>query len=138
MTKPVRLQLSRKKGFRLQEHSISVNGLPALSVARPGRWGNPHVALRTWFHGGYPSLGIEPFEAKNVAEADREGARVAVGLFREDVTVALERWGKNHNVRAELSALRGKNLACWCKPGAPCHADVLLELANGPICEEVR
>lgn len=27
--------------------------------------------------------------------------------------------------------LRGKSLACWCAPGAPCHADVLLELANG-------
>jgi hypothetical protein len=31
----------------------------------------------------------------------------------------------------DLSELRGKNLACWCKPGEPCHADVLLELANG-------
>lgn len=29
-----------------------------------------------------------------------------------------------------LPELRGKNLACWCKPGTPCHADVLLELAN--------
>lgn len=29
-----------------------------------------------------------------------------------------------------LDALRGKNLACWCKIGEPCHADVLLELAN--------
>ena len=28
------------------------------------------------------------------------------------------------------SQLRGKNLACWCKPGACCHADVLLEIAN--------
>ena len=26
--------------------------------------------------------------------------------------------------------LKGYNLACWCKPGAPCHADVLLEIAN--------
>ncbi len=26
--------------------------------------------------------------------------------------------------------LRGKNLACWCKLDQPCHADVLLELAN--------
>lgn len=34
--------------------------------------------------------------------------------------------------RLNLSELRGKNLACWCKPGAPCHADVLLELANTP------
>lgn len=28
--------------------------------------------------------------------------------------------------------LRGKNLACWCPPGTPCHADALLELANSP------
>ncbi|KPQ06160.1 MAG: protein of unknown function containing DUF4326 domain [Rhodobacteraceae bacterium HLUCCA12] len=27
--------------------------------------------------------------------------------------------------------LCGRNLACWCPPGSPCHADVLLELANG-------
>ncbi|KKW93901.1 DUF4326 domain-containing protein [Sphingobium chungbukense] len=27
--------------------------------------------------------------------------------------------------------LRGKNLACWCPAGAPCHADILLEAANG-------
>lgn len=26
--------------------------------------------------------------------------------------------------------LRGKNLACWCKLGDPCHADVLLKIAN--------
>lgn len=26
--------------------------------------------------------------------------------------------------------LRGKNLACWCPLGEPCHADVLLRLAN--------
>jgi hypothetical protein len=28
--------------------------------------------------------------------------------------------------RAELDALKGKTLGCWCKPG-PCHGDVLLE-----------
>ncbi len=32
----------------------------------------------------------------------------------------------------DLAPLRGKNLACWCKIGRPCHADVLLELANVP------
>lgn len=31
--------------------------------------------------------------------------------------------------------LRGKHLACWCPLDAPCHADVLLEVANQP---EVR
>lgn len=30
---------------------------------------------------------------------------------------------------AALAELRGKDLACWCAP-KPCHADVLLELAD--------
>ena len=33
-------------------------------------------------------------------------------------------------LRADLG---GKNLACWCKPGDPCHADVLLDLANAAL-----
>jgi hypothetical protein len=32
--------------------------------------------------------------------------------------------------RPDVSELRGENLACWCKPGAPCHADILLHWAN--------
>lgn len=32
----------------------------------------------------------------------------------------------------KVATLRGKNLACWCRPGAPCHADTLLQLANAP------
>jgi hypothetical protein len=27
--------------------------------------------------------------------------------------------------------LKGKNLACWCSLDKGCHADILLELANG-------
>jgi Domain of unknown function (DUF4326) len=34
-------------------------------------------------------------------------------------------------MRDHLTELRGKNLACWCKAGEACHADVLLELSNG-------
>lgn len=33
-------------------------------------------------------------------------------------------------VKEGLALLRGKDLACWCKEGALCHADILLELAN--------
>jgi len=33
---------------------------------------------------------------------------------------------------ANLDQLRGKNLACWCPLDQPCHADVLLQLANAP------
>lgn len=31
-----------------------------------------------------------------------------------------------------LERLRGKDLACWCKEGEPCHADILLQMANQP------
>lgn len=29
-----------------------------------------------------------------------------------------------------IKQLKGKNLACWCRLDQPCHADVLLEMAN--------
>ena len=32
--------------------------------------------------------------------------------------------------RTLIAYLRGKNLACWCPLDQPCHADVLLDLAN--------
>jgi hypothetical protein len=31
---------------------------------------------------------------------------------------------------ALAAELGGKNLACWCGPGTPCHADTLLVLAD--------
>lgn len=33
--------------------------------------------------------------------------------------------------------LGGKNLACWCHLDQPCHADVLLRIANEPQNAEV-
>lgn len=35
--------------------------------------------------------------------------------------------------RPTVEELRGKSLACFCPVGHPCHADVLLELANAEI-----
>ncbi|OHV85914.1 DUF4326 domain-containing protein [Ensifer sp. LCM 4579] len=107
MKKPVRLQLSRRKGFDLQARSLATNGLPAVNVARPGKWGNPNLVTT---HG-------------------HEGA---VRAFARDLRGGI----LNFSVEDVRRELRGKNLACWCKPGAPCHADVLLEIANGPICDE--
>lgn len=34
-------------------------------------------------------------------------------------------------VENHIDELAGKDLACWCRAGQPCHADVLLEIANG-------
>lgn len=130
---PVRLRLSRRKGFDLQALSLATNGLPAVKVTRPGKWGNPHVAMRCWFHGPMPELGLGDFDAVTAADADREGRRIAVALYRLEAA----------RRPAAFAELRGKNLACWCplpsatNPDEPCHADVLLDLANRPVCEEI-
>lgn len=49
-------------------------------------------------------------------------AKDAVRLYRG--------WVFNLRSAADIAELRGKNLACWCPLDQPCHADVLLELAN--------
>jgi hypothetical protein len=57
----------------------------------------------------------------------------------EELREMCARWFRNsmlkdlpatRTIRKRVAELRGKNLACWCKPGAPCHADTLLEMAN--------
>ena len=42
MTKPVRIQSKRTKGFNLQD--ASPNGLPVVYVGRPTKWGNPYCS----------------------------------------------------------------------------------------------
>ena len=49
---------------------------------------------------------------------------------REQVIEAYRLWILRGNpLKDKLSELKGKDLVCWCAP-KPCHADVLLELAN--------
>lgn len=103
---PRGIQLRRTKGWRKPEGAIV--------VSRPTHWGNPYrvgddlVILR---EGGVPPLGL------------RVDAELAVALYRKH---ALEVWG-DEKIR---EALAGHDLACWCPLDAPCHRDVLLELAN--------
>ncbi len=61
-------------------------------------------------------------------------SKEAVSRFEQYMKLYIDSLRSQPNGKEELEAylgpLRGKNLACWCKPGAPCHADVLLKLAN--------
>ena len=74
----------------------------AVYVGRPSRWGNPFV------------VGL----AANPTASD------CVKRFREEQVPVIECG------RPNIASLRGKDLACWCRLDQPCHADVLLELAN--------
>jgi hypothetical protein len=112
VTAPKRIQLRRTKGWRKPEGAVT--------VSRPTVWGNPWKAgARTWtvLPGGLIDKSEKPAEGITLEEA--------IASFRNSIEhdpdhIAI--------VRRELA---GKDLACWCPLDQPCHADVLLEIANG-------
>jgi hypothetical protein len=113
------MQLSRKKGFDLQKESMTLNGLPARRVTRPGPWGNPFTIEDT---------------ARTYGLNDADAQKKAVALCGQWLRGSLDKKlspgapPSKADIRAELA---GHNLACWCKPGTPCHSEVLIEIANG-------
>lgn len=113
--RPVRIVLSRRAGFDLQAVSHAINGLPAQSVARPGPWGNPFTIDAVMTETG---LGKDAAQAEAVARHGR--------WMRGEIEADRPRPNRGE-IRA---ALAGKNLACWCREGSPCHVDTLLALAN--------
>ena len=100
--RPVRLCLSRRKGFSLQSASQAANGRAAVTVARPGRWGNPFI------------IGRDGTQAECVAQYRAWLRRPEQAALRQ----------------AARRDLQGFNLACWCRAGTPCHGDILLDLVN--------
>jgi hypothetical protein len=110
---PERIQLRRTKGWRLPANTIV--------VARPSNWGNPFIVVRD--ADAWHVACDDGQRHSGVYLSCTDARRRAVSLFRD---YARERATREPEW---LKALRGKNLACWCAE-SPCHADVLLELAN--------
>lgn len=122
---PQRIQLRRQKGWRKPEGAVV--------VARPSIYGNPYKLDRVgdmrrragWYvhtpSGWCGSYGDYPTK--------REAAQRAVDLYRQTLT---DRRAGDRLVKC----LAGHDLACWCPildvdgNRWPCHADVLLEIAN--------
>ena len=81
----------------------------AVYVGRPTKWGNPLelgqrvIWDQTMYFGETPEQCVE--------------------FYREWIV-----W--QFTIEEIQEELGGKDLACWCPPGRPCHVDVLLELAN--------
>lgn len=109
----------------------------AIVVARPTQWGNP------WRVGSAIGVDLDEDDRyRNSAVIVTPG--LAVALYREALfaapisptVVGGQRLqivtGLASGVSAETARteLRGHDLACWCPLDQPCHADVLLEVAN--------
>ena len=86
---------------RSRQHKIgNAPGLPIVYVSRPSKWGNPY------------RIGADG-NRDQVLKKYREYLAATPSLVED-----------------AKKELRGKNLACWCKPSEDCHADILLEIAN--------
>ncbi len=116
--RPQRMQLSRRRGFDLQTASNALNGLPAKRVSRPGPWGNP-----------FPITEIAARYGLDHAEAQQKAVALCGDWLRGEIDPALSPGPPptREHIRVGLA---GYNLACWCRPGTPCHADILIALAN--------
>lgn len=113
MPKRVQIQTWRKPGGRKPDNVVI--------VARPSRWGNP--------------ISVDPMGGLDDRVAETRSA--AVTAFRDilgDESLIAD-YGYPMD---DIEELRGKDLACYCPLDEPCHADVLLEMANQDPDEEPK
>lgn len=120
---PVRVQRRRTKGYRLPPNTVY--------VGRGTKWGNP---FRAYSEPKYQMV----VDDRTSTVKDMVLERRTPENWRAMTTKAVELFALHigplglyeidySEIRAELA---GKNLACWCPLDQPCHADVLLEIAN--------
>lgn len=108
--KPKRIQRKRTRGWKMPPNTVYV-GRSGRGTQGRGKWGNPYRT--TLFRNYTPAAVVADYRqwlARNYA---------AVAWAGEPPTC--------EEIQKEL---RGKNLACFCALDQPCHADVLLEIAN--------
>lgn len=135
---PERIQRRRLLGWRMPEGAIY--------VGRPTIFGNPFRAYKCDCCGYWDvrddndvtylvdhEYCRQPHVRANPATwtTRDQAVRKSVQLYYDELTYWLG--GKmiwDPEFRAAVEGLRGKDLVCWCSVGRPCHADVLLELAN--------
>jgi hypothetical protein len=115
---PVRIQRKRSKGWRMPANTVY--------VGRPTKYGNPYIVQLYRF--AHPDGSPAPHDAAAARE-----------MAVRDYEMWLEA-RPDGQALAQLAEreLRGKDLACWCPLDQPCHADVLLEIANAPTAKDGR
>lgn len=116
---PKRVQMTRQRPWR-REHP------DAVIVDRTTKWGNPFRCDTD------PGRAVETFRTYLTNRSGTFIAELSGGL----TLVRVPAWHEARDLRDALPELAGRDLACWCPLSQPCHADVLLELANGGVHRE--
>ena len=97
---PQRVQLKRSAGWKMPANTVKVD--------RTTRWGNPFTVA----------------ECGSIALAVAQHGRWMRG------EIAAPGGADPPTAEAIRGALGGRDLACWCPANGPCHADLLLTIAN--------
>lgn len=109
---PKRTQRKRTKGWRKPPEAVI--------VTRGTKWGNPFAVGKDGVTDA--DMAVDLFEL-HVNPYRHHGPPVN-GSKLDDYYISM------CNIEEIQLELRGKDLCCWCALGEPCHADVLLEIAN--------
>ncbi len=125
---PKRIQRKRNKGWRMPPNTVY--------IGRGTEFGNPFKV--GWYFTGKKesSQGCYSYLIKAAQQKDDIGwieitTKFSVELFK--ACLVITKAVDPEKYKKVLGKLRGKNLACWCPLDQPCHADVLLELANNKL-----
>lgn len=121
---PKRIQRKREKGWRKPEG--------AKYVGRGSEYGNPYpvqLFLETAKETFTPSCDYSALNPQGVRK------QINADVLTYARSLAVQAYCGYLQLYPEIGEaakreLRGKDLMCWCAPGQPCHADVLLELVN--------
>ena len=117
---PKRVQRQRAKGWRMPEGCVY--------VGRPTKWGNPFRLCEEWpTHDEVIRMYRDLIDHGEAWWLSHPGTRWEQ-RNRWRVHPSQRNWLDAAVIRRELA---GRDLMCWCPLDVPCHADVLLELANG-------
>ena len=124
---PKRIQRKRTKGWKMPEGAVY--------VGRPTIFGNPfkvvkHIITSTCCEGPDTEWNVFNEEAGGFwrFQSREEAMTGSVNLFRAAAYSALNSTASWR--RKVVFVLKDRDLACWCPLDQPCHADVLLEIAN--------
>lgn len=95
----------------------------AVYVGRPTRFGNPYSTgdWPKWLRS--PDSQVDAYRSAIIDILRPPSGALTMARLQDD-------FGERLPTPEQIMALRGKDLVCWCKECDPCHADVLLELAN--------
>lgn len=118
MGSPKRIQRKLFKGWRMPPNTVY--------VGRGSKWGNP---FRIGIHGDAQRC-VALFERWFNPECAEIGSDLY--SFRQECRDShnVDGWAGFQLAIVAHHYLRGKNLACWCGLNEPCHADVILRIAN--------